>query len=120
MDGSTPRCASRSSTTWPAAARGSAARWCSLSAAAVGADEPVGVPGAVAVELVHNFSLLHDDIIDGDRERRHRPTVWAAFGIGPAIIAGDALAALATQVLLEEPTPERVQAARRLAGATRR
>ena len=36
------------------------------------------VPGAVAVELVHNFSLLHDDIIDGDRERRHRPTVWAA------------------------------------------
>jgi geranylgeranyl diphosphate synthase type I len=88
-----------------------------LSAAAVGADEPVGVVGAVAVELVHNYSLLHDDIIDGDRERRHRPTVWAEFGVGTAIVAGDALAALATQLLLEEPTPERVQAARRLAGA---
>ena len=46
----------------------------------------------MAIELVHNFSLLHDDIIDGDRERRHRPTVWAEFGVGPAIIAGDALA----------------------------
>lgn len=88
-----------------------------LSAAAVGADEQVGVVGAVAIELVHNYSLVHDDIIDGDRERRHQPTVWAEFGVGPAIVAGDALAALATQVLLEDPTPERVQAARRLAGA---
>lgn len=88
-----------------------------LSAAAVGADEQVGVVGAVAIELVHNYSLLHDDIIDGDRERRHRPTVWAEFGVGPAIVAGDALAALSTQLLLEDPTPERVQAARRLAGA---
>ena len=66
-----------------------------LSAEAVGADEAVGVPGAVAVELVHNFSLLHDDVIDGDRERRHRPTVWALFGVGQAIIAGDALHTLA-------------------------
>jgi geranylgeranyl diphosphate synthase type I len=46
-----------------------------LSAGAVGADEIVAIPGAVAIELVHNFSLLHDDIIDNDRERRHRPTV---------------------------------------------
>ena len=54
-----------------------------LSAAAVrGARGGAAIPGAVAIELVHNFSLLHDDIIDGDRERRHRPTVWAAFGIG--------------------------------------
>jgi geranylgeranyl diphosphate synthase type I len=88
-----------------------------LSAAAVGADEAVGVVGAVAIELVHNYSLLHDDIIDGDRERRHLPTVWAEFGVGPAIVGGDALAALSTQLLLEEPTSERVQAARRLAGA---
>jgi len=88
-----------------------------LSAAAVGADEQVAVVGAVAIELVHNYSLLHDDIIDGDRERRHQPTVWAEYGVGPAIVAGDALAALSTQLLLEDPTPERVQAARRLAGA---
>lgn len=70
-----------------------------LSAEAAGADAEVAVPGAVAIELVHNFSLLHDDVIDGDRERRHRPTVWALFGVGRAIIAGDALLTLALQVL---------------------
>jgi geranylgeranyl diphosphate synthase type I len=52
------------------------------------------VVGAVAIELIHNFSLIHDDIIDGDTERRHRSTVWSEFGIGKAIIAGDALATL--------------------------
>jgi geranylgeranyl diphosphate synthase, type I len=64
-----------------------------------GGDGAPGVPGAVAIELVHNFSLLHDDVVDGDRERRHRPTVWALFGVGPAIIAGDALLALAQQTI---------------------
>jgi geranylgeranyl diphosphate synthase, type I len=63
-----------------------------------GAGAP-GVPGAVAIELVHNFSLLHDDVVDGDRERRHRPTVWALYGVGPAIIVGDALLALAQQTI---------------------
>jgi geranylgeranyl diphosphate synthase type I len=72
-----------------------------LSAEAAGADARVGVPGAVAVELVHNFSLLHDDVIDGDRERRHRPTVWALYGVGPAVLVGDALLTLGHQVLLE-------------------
>lgn len=72
-----------------------------LSAEAAWADAEVGVPGGVAVELVHNYSLLHDDIIDGDLERHHRPTVWAVWGAGPAIVAGDALAVLAQQVLLE-------------------
>jgi geranylgeranyl diphosphate synthase type I len=91
-----------------------------LSAAAVGADETVAVPGAVAVELVHNFSLMHDDVIDVDRERRHRPTVWAAFGVGHAITAGDALATLAIQVLLDEGTPEAVRATSVLAEATSR
>ena len=59
------------------------------------------MPGAVAVELVHNFSLLHDDLMDGDVERRHRPTVWALCGVPAAILAGDALLALAAEVLLE-------------------
>jgi geranylgeranyl diphosphate synthase type I len=72
-----------------------------LSAEAAWADATVGVPGGVAVELVHNYSLIHDDIIDGDTERHHRPTVWSVFGPGPAIIAGDALAVVAQQVLLE-------------------
>lgn len=72
-----------------------------LSAEAVGAEAVVGIPGGVAVELVHNFSLIHDDVIDGDAERRHRPTVWAVFGIGQAVIVGDALLALAQQILLD-------------------
>ncbi len=71
-----------------------------LSAESVGAPSEVAVPGAVAVELVHNFSLLHDDIIDGDLQRRHRPAVWALFGQDKAIIAGDALHTLAFEVLL--------------------
>ncbi|HTQ94218.1 MAG TPA: polyprenyl synthetase family protein, partial [Streptosporangiaceae bacterium] len=45
-----------------------------LSARAAGAPPERGVTAAVAVELVHNFSLLHDDIMDNDTERRHRPT----------------------------------------------
>ena len=71
-----------------------------LSAEAAGVSAETGIPGAVAVELIHNFSLLHDDIIDGDAERRHRPTVWAVFSQGEAIIVGDALHTLAFDVLL--------------------
>jgi geranylgeranyl diphosphate synthase type I len=89
-----------------------------LSATASGSTEETAVVGAVAVELVHNFSLIHDDVIDGDHERHHRSTVWTEFGVGQAIIAGDALAALAVQILLEQPTPPRVRAAQRLADAT--
>jgi geranylgeranyl diphosphate synthase, type I len=88
-----------------------------LSAEAVGAAPEIALPGAVALELVHNFSLLHDDIIDGDRERRHRPTVWALHGVGRAIILGDALASLATRVLLETPGPEGRAATRELVAA---
>ena len=51
-----------------------------LSVRAAGEPAERGVPAAVAVELVHNFSLLHDDIMDGDTERRHRPTAWTVFG----------------------------------------
>src|ERR1700751_3594774 len=76
-----------------------------LSARAAGAAPERGVPTAVAVELVHNFSLLHDDIMDGDTERRHRPTAWTVFGVGAAILAGDAMLALANDLLLEELAP---------------
>lgn len=88
-----------------------------LSAEAVGAPADVGVPGAVAVELMHDFSLLHDDIIDGDQQRRHRPTVWALFGIGQAILVGDALQTLAHQVLLDQRTDAGLAAGHRLAAA---
>lgn len=89
-----------------------------LSARAVGADDMVAVPGGVAVELVHNFSLVHDDLMDGDVERRHRPTVWAVHGAAAAILCGDAMLALATQVLLDVGTLDAVEAARQLASAT--
>ena len=89
-----------------------------LSAEAVGAAAGVALPGALAVEIVHNFSLVHDDIIDNDPERRHRATVWKAFGAGDAIIAGDAMMLLGLELLLDRPTPPRVAAAADLAGAT--
>ena len=69
-----------------------------LAAQAAGATTPdLAVPAAVAVELVHNFSLLHDDVMDGDVERRHRPTAWTVFGVPAAILAGDALLTLAVE-----------------------
>ncbi len=75
-----------------------------LGAEAAGASGRTGVPAAVAVELVHAFSLLHDDIMDGDAARRRRPTVWKAYGTGPAVLAGDALFALAVETLAATPT----------------
>ncbi|MER6690521.1 polyprenyl synthetase family protein [Streptomyces minutiscleroticus] len=75
-----------------------------LGAEAVGAPGRDGVPAAVAVELVHVFSLLHDDVMDGDPLRRGRPSVWKAYGTGPAVLAGDALFALAVETLATAPT----------------
>jgi geranylgeranyl diphosphate synthase, type I len=72
-----------------------------LGARAAGAAPLVGVPGAVAVELVHNFSLLHDDVMDRDVERRHRPTGWAVFGDGQAILAGNAMLIAAIEAVQE-------------------
>jgi geranylgeranyl diphosphate synthase type I len=88
------------------------------SATAVGGRPEDAIPGAVAVELIHNFSLLHDDVMDEDVERRHRPTAWTLFGIGEAILAGDALHALAQEMLIDPPSPERLLAASALADAT--
>jgi geranylgeranyl diphosphate synthase type I len=76
-----------------------------LSSAVVGGSPREAVPAAVAVELVHNFSLLHDDVMDGDLTRRHRPTAWSVFGIGSAILAGDALLTLALDVLAASGHP---------------
>ncbi|MDT4911695.1 MAG: geranylgeranyl diphosphate synthase, type [Pseudonocardiales bacterium] len=71
-----------------------------LSAEAVLGTSGAGIPGAMAVELVHNFSLLHDDVMDRDVERRHRPTGWVAFGDGQAILAGNAMLTLAVEILV--------------------
>ncbi|WP_266996969.1 family 2 encapsulin nanocompartment cargo protein polyprenyl transferase [Streptomyces sp. NBC_00354] len=73
------------------------------------------VRAAVAVELAHNFTLLHDDVIDKDTKRRGRPTAWTVFGIPDAIITGDAMMALALRLLAEDPHPASAQASARLA-----
>lgn len=64
---------------------------CLWACQALGGDWRTALPAAAALELVHNFSLVHDDIQDGDRERRHRPTVWSLWGQPQAINAGDGL-----------------------------
>ena len=62
-------------------------------ASITGQYEPA-LPGAAAVELGHNFSLVHDDIEDGDTERRHRATLWSLHGVPQAINTGDMLFSL--------------------------
>jgi geranylgeranyl diphosphate synthase, type I len=73
-----------------------------LSAEAGGGSATDGVAAAVAVELVHNFSLLHDDIMDDDAERRHRPTGWVVFGRGQAMLAGTAMLTAAIDELVRD------------------
>ncbi len=65
-----------------------------LAYASITGDHHAALPGAAAVELGHNFSLVHDDIEDGDAERRHRPTLWSIHGVPQAINAGDMLFSL--------------------------
>ncbi len=69
-------------------------------AEAVGGDAQDALPGAAAVELLHNFSLIHDDIEDNSPTRRHRPTVWAVWGVPQAINTGDGMYSLAYRALL--------------------
>ncbi len=77
-----------------------------------GAPAEVAMPGAVAVELIHNFSLVHDEVQDHDAERHHRPTVWALHGEGQAINAGDFLITRAIQALtVGDGPPDRKLAA---------
>ncbi len=88
----------------PSAGAGKAVRPALTFACARGAGGErlsAAVPdAAVAVELVHDFSLLHDDVMDGDPIRRGRPSAWVVFGTGQAILVGDALQVLAVQQLI--------------------
>jgi geranylgeranyl diphosphate synthase type I len=70
-----------------------------LAYASITGEYKPALPGAAAVELGHNFSLVHDDIEDGDRERRHRPTVWALHGVAQGINTGDMLFSLSRMAL---------------------
>lgn len=71
-----------------------------LAAEAAGGDWQAALPAAAAVELIHNFSLIHDDIEDNSSLRRGRPTVWKNWGEAQAINTGDALFALANLSLM--------------------
>ena len=90
-----------------------------LAAHAAGGSTQDAMPGAVAIELVHNFALVHDDLMDQDRMRRHRPTVWSLWGAATAVLAGDALFALAHEVLIESGSPFAIGAMGAIAAATR-
>jgi geranylgeranyl diphosphate synthase type I len=68
---------------------------CLLACAAAGGDPACAVPAAAGLELLHNFSLIHDDIEDGSPMRRHRATAWTRFGMPQACNAGDGMFSLA-------------------------
>ncbi len=90
------------------------------AAEAVGGPSAAALPMAAAVELIHIYSLIHDDLpcMDDDSVRRGRPTVHVAFDEATAVLAGDALQSLAFQVLLSETEPGAgAVAARELAAA---
>jgi geranylgeranyl diphosphate synthase type I len=73
---------------------------CLLAVEACGAAFEPAIPAAVALELLHNFTLVHDDVEDGDSIRHHRPTVWKLWGEPQAINAGDGMHVLAHLTLL--------------------
>ncbi|HXY84081.1 MAG TPA: polyprenyl synthetase family protein [Gaiellaceae bacterium] len=90
---------------------------CLATAEAAGTEAEHALPAAAAIELVHSFSLVHDDLpaLDDDRIRRGRPSTWAKYGEATAILAGDALLAEAFRLALSYSTPV---VARELAQAT--
>ena len=72
-----------------------------LCTSACGADWQSALPAASAVELVHNFSLVHDDIQDNSEKRRGRPTTWVKWGMPMAINVGDALFVMSNQAIMD-------------------
>ncbi|MDT0317588.1 polyprenyl synthetase family protein [Streptomyces millisiae] len=102
----------------PEAAEGKALRPTLAFLGADAADVPTATaePGAVAVELIHNSTLIHDDMMDGDTVRRNRPAVWQVFGTGPAILLGDGLHACAVATLLRRGGRHGPDAVRLLSG----
>jgi geranylgeranyl diphosphate synthase type I len=76
---------------------------CLLACAAAGGDPMRAVPAAAGLELLHNFSLLHDDIEDASPTRRGRPTAWTIFGMPQACNAGDGMFSLAHAAFFRLP-----------------
>jgi geranylgeranyl diphosphate synthase type II len=77
---------------------------CVATSRAFGGNDGDILPVAVAIELLHNAFLVHDDIVDGSERRRGRPTLAAEYGVGLALNAGDALAMLSNQILRRHAT----------------
>ncbi len=73
---------------------------CLLTYNAISGVYDKALPAAAAIELIHNFSLIHDDIEDMDVERRHKPTVWKLWGVPHAINAGDGMHVMANLAAL--------------------
>ena len=73
---------------------------CLFACEALSQDVSAALSAAAALELIHNFSLIHDDIQDQDRERRHQPTVWHLWGVPKALVAGKALQSVGDLALL--------------------
>lgn len=82
------------------------ARLALFAVLALGGAPEAGVPWGAACELLHNASLIHDDIEDGDRLRRGRPALWAQHGVAQAINAGDLAIALSYLAIREVPAPD--------------
>ncbi len=81
---------------------------------AVGGDRSKAFPLAVAVEYIHNFTLVHDDLMDGDESRRGMTTIHVKYGMPTAVLAGDALFAKAYQIICDLDIPaERMRSALR-------
>ncbi|HEV3173993.1 MAG TPA: polyprenyl synthetase family protein [Actinocrinis sp.] len=75
------------------------------AARAVGGDSGAAMTAADAAEVVHNFTLVHDDVMDADLLRRHRPMAWTACGDAEAILTGDAMQVLAAKILAQDLLP---------------
>lgn len=75
---------------------------CIFACEALQGQPEQAAPAAAALELIHNFSLVHDDIQDEGAERRHQPTVWAIWGTAQALVAGDAMQSLGDLAILHD------------------
>ena len=80
---------------------------CMFACDALHGEPRLAAPAAASLELIHNFSLVHDDIQDRGYERRHQPTVWAVWGTSGALVGGDAMQSLGdfTSTNFEDSVP---------------
>ncbi|MEU7631802.1 polyprenyl synthetase family protein [Nocardia sp. NPDC049220] len=88
------------------------------AAAACGIVGPTVVSAAASIEMLHNWTLIHDDVIDADEMRHGRPTVWRVWGSDAALVLGDAMHAMTIRMLLDLPAAQMAEAVDRLETVT--